>query len=86
MDELDEFSEAPHIVNGDTFINDRLPPTMLDDRHINGRAQDALSLNGGVYDSSGNLINGDVTTDLLDGDDLDTNLLTDLNKNSHIIA
>lgn len=86
MDELDEFNEAPHIVHGDTFIDERIPHTTLDDIHqIRRSSLDVVSLNGGINDGS-NLLNGDITTDLLDGDDLDTELLTDLNKNSHIIA
>ena len=72
MDELDEFNEAPHIVRERERGSDDYSHPSLD----------TVSVNAGIPSN----LNGDICTDLLDGDDLDTELLTDLNKNSHIIA
>ena len=74
MDELDEFNEAPHIVR---------------ERE---RRQNSLDNNIIVVTNPNNtttrpiIANGDACTDLLEAEDLDSELLTDLNKNSHIVA
>lgn len=70
MDELDEFNEAPHIVR---------------ERE---RRQNSIDNPVVVVTNATNhaLPNGDACTDLLEAEDLDAELLTDLNKNSHIVA
>lgn len=72
MDELDEFNEAPHIVRERERRQNSLDNNviMVTNPHTNRPV----------------LPNGDACTDLLEAEDLDAELLTDLNKNSHIVA
>ncbi|KAH8290905.1 hypothetical protein KR054_007041, partial [Drosophila jambulina] len=76
MDELDEFNEAPHIVRE----RERRRNSPPDDISI------GMGSGGGrgmvLSTSIPNSLNGD----LLEAEDLDAELLTDLNKNSHIVA
>lgn len=75
MDELDEFNEAPHI------IRER------ERRRNSPDAVIATNGTGAVVAAANNFpINGEICTDLLEGEDLDAELLTDLHKNSHVIA
>ncbi|ALC40969.1 CG9304 [Drosophila busckii] len=81
MDELDEFNEAIHITR------ERRRNSPPDDISI-----DASSSGGVTITSSGRgmvlstSIPHSLNGDLLETDDLDAELLTDLNKNSHIVA
>ncbi|XP_073812098.1 transmembrane protein 145 [Musca autumnalis] len=73
MDELDEFNEAPHIVR------ER-------ERRQNSLDNPVVVVTNATNNHSTNRPNGDACTDLLEAEDLDADLLTDLNKNSHIVA
>ncbi|XP_034652220.1 uncharacterized protein LOC117891124 [Drosophila subobscura] len=79
MDELDEFNEAPHIVR-ERELRRNSPP---DDISIGtGGGSRGMVLSTSIPHS----LNGDACNDLLEAEDLDAQLLTDLNKNSHIVA
>ncbi|KAH8233401.1 hypothetical protein KR026_007718, partial [Drosophila bipectinata] len=79
MDELDEFNEAPHIVRE----RERRRNSPPDDISIGtGSGGRGMVLSTSIPHS----LNGDACNDLLEAEDLDAELLTDLNKNSHIIA
>ncbi|XP_055373017.1 uncharacterized protein LOC129606628 [Condylostylus longicornis] len=90
MDELDEFNEAPHIVRERERGSDDYSHPSMDSVSVNGIGGGTVTItnSNGILIEGGNshLLNGEVCTDLLDGDDLDADLLTDLNKNSNIIA
>lgn len=73
MDELDEFNEAPHIVR------ER-------ERRQNSIDNPVVVVTNATSNHSTNRPNGDACADLLEAEDLDAELLTDLNKNSHIVA
>lgn len=76
MDELDEFNEAPHIVHGETF----LPPNSADsvqgesvsDSGVDTHLAADLDNSGIPVDGYERIVlaNGDVSTDLLSGDDI----------------
>lgn len=79
MDELDEFNEAPHIIR-----ERERQRTSVDS---NTSTNNGSSLVEEDLGDSGLILNGDVSTELLDGDeDIDIDFLTDLNKKSHIIT
>ncbi|KAH8283456.1 hypothetical protein KR018_002990 [Drosophila ironensis] len=80
MDELDEFNEAPHIVRE----RERRRNSPPDDISIGT----STSTGRGMVLSTSipHSLNGDACNDLLEAEDLDAELLTDLNKNSHIVA
>uniref|UniRef100_A0A0A1XFT3 Transmembrane protein 145 n=1 Tax=Zeugodacus cucurbitae TaxID=28588 RepID=A0A0A1XFT3_ZEUCU len=90
MDELDEFNEAPHIVrererrrnSPDAIIiaNGELTQT-----HANGGSGIVTSVGANNLLAT-NAVNGEACVELLDAEDLDAVLLTDLNKNSHVVA
>lgn len=76
MDELDEFNEAPHIVRERERRQNSLDnPVVI---VTNANANHSLNRTA--------MPNGDACTDLLEAEDLDAELLTDLNKNSHVVA
>lgn len=77
MDELDEFNEAPHIVR-ERERRRNSPP----DEIAVGTGSRGMVLSTSIPHS----LNGDACNDLLEAEDLDAELLTDLNKNSHIVA
>ncbi|XP_016947783.1 uncharacterized protein LOC108023051 [Drosophila biarmipes] len=80
MDELDEFNEAPHIVRE----RERRRNSPPDDISI---GTGSGGVRGMVLSTSiPHSLNGDACNDLLEAEDLDAELLTDLNKNSHIVA
>ncbi|XP_004520306.1 integral membrane protein GPR180 [Ceratitis capitata] len=91
MDELDEFNEAPHIVRERERRRNSPDAIII----ANGDVTHA-NMNGGVVGTLGggantlltttNAVNGDACVDLLEAEDLDAVLLTDLNKNSHVVA
>lgn len=78
MDELDEFNEAPHIVRE----RERRRNSPPDDISI-GTSSGAGGGRGMVLSTS---IPHSLNGDLLEAEDLAAELLTDLNKNSHIVA
>lgn len=91
MDELDEFNEAPHIVHGETNN------ILQQDNHHHHHQQQFNSDSEILINNENNLlINGDISTDLLNGDDLlvdhhqflhyNNSDTIDLDKNSRIIA
>lgn len=90
MDELDEFNEAPHIVrererrrnSPDAIViaNGELTQT-----HANGGSGIVTSVGANNLLAT-NAVNGEACVELLDAEDLDAVLLTDLNKNSHVVA
>uniref|UniRef100_A0A7G3AL11 GPR180/TMEM145 transmembrane domain-containing protein n=2 Tax=Lutzomyia longipalpis TaxID=7200 RepID=A0A7G3AL11_LUTLO len=76
MDELDEFNEAPHIVHGETFLPTN-PPESIQGESVSDSGVDthlAVDLENGSMPVDGyehvSLANGDVSTDLLSGDDI----------------
>ncbi|EDW00895.1 uncharacterized protein LOC6561280 [Drosophila grimshawi] len=75
MDELDEFNEAPHIVRERERRLNSPPDDVSIGTNSGGRG---MVLSTSIPHS----LNGD----LLEAEDLDAELLTDLNKNSHIVA
>ncbi|XP_067626637.1 integral membrane protein GPR180 [Eurosta solidaginis] len=95
MDELDEFNEAPHIVrererrrnspDGVVIVNGDITHAHTNTNSVAGNALTSVAASQlHVSHVSGN---GDVGVDLLEPDDLlDTVLLTDLDKNSHVVA
>lgn len=80
MDELDEFNEAPHIVRERERRRNSPPDDISIGTGSGGGRGMVLST------SIPNSLNGDACNDLLEAEDLDAELLTDLNKNSHIVA
>ncbi|XP_017492375.1 PREDICTED: uncharacterized protein LOC108380515 [Rhagoletis zephyria] len=93
MDELDEFNEAPHIVRERERRRNSPDGLVI----VNGDLAAHVNTNGGsgVVTAAGgannlmltsNVVNGDACAELLDAEDLDAVLLTDLNKNSHVVA
>ncbi|XP_053967403.1 integral membrane protein GPR180 [Anastrepha ludens] len=92
MDELDEFNEAPHIVRERERQRNSPDAVVIangDIAHanINGISGVATAV-GGANNLmlASNSVNGDTCAELLDAEDLDAVLLTDLNKNSHVVA
>lgn len=83
MDELDEFNEAPHIVR-----ERERRRSSLDSITVNGVVGGHTAGSGGMIVSTSmpHSMNGDACNQLLEAEDLNAELLTDLNKNSHIIA
>lgn len=80
MDELDEFNEAPHIIRERERQRTSLDSTTSTNNGSSIMVEEDIG-------DSGLILNGDVSTELLNGDeDIDTDFLTDLNKKSHIIA
>ncbi|KAM8713517.1 hypothetical protein ACLKA7_013782 [Drosophila subpalustris] len=79
MDELDEFNEAPHIVRE----RERRRNSPPDDISIGTSSGGGGGGRGMVLSTS---IPHSLNGDLLDAEDLAAELLTDLNKNSHIVA
>ncbi|XP_030563809.1 uncharacterized protein LOC115764708 isoform X1 [Drosophila novamexicana] len=77
MDELDEFNEAPHIVR-ERERRRNSPPDDISIGTSSGGGGRGMVLSTSIPHS----LNGD----LLEGEDLNAELLTDLNKNSHIVA
>lgn len=77
MDELDEFNEAPHIVR-ERERRRNSPPDDISIGTSSGGTGRGMVLSTSIPHS----LNGD----LLEAEDLDAELLTDLNKNSHIVA
>lgn len=77
MDELDEFNEAPHIVR-ERELRRNSPPDDISIETSGGAGGRGMVLSTSIPHS----LNGD----LLDAEDLAAELLTDLNKNSHIVA
>ncbi|XP_013101477.1 integral membrane protein GPR180 [Stomoxys calcitrans] len=75
MDELDEFNEAPHIVRERERRQNSIDNPVVVVTNAPNHTPNRLALP-----------NGDACTDLLEAEDLDAELLTDLNKNSHIVA
>lgn len=75
MDELDEFNEAPHIVRERERRQNSIDNPVVVVTNATNHASNRSALP-----------NGDACTDLLEAEDLDAELLTDLNKNSHIVA
>ncbi|XP_037813876.1 integral membrane protein GPR180 [Lucilia sericata] len=73
MDELDEFNEAPHIVRERERRQNSIDNNIIVVTNSNTTTRPIIP-------------NGDACTDLLEAEDLDAELLTDLNKNSHIVA
>lgn len=81
MDELDEFNEAPHIIR-----ERERQRSSLDSTTSTTNNGSSIMVEEDIGDS-GLILNGDVSTELLNGDDdIDTDFLTDLNKKSHILA
>ncbi|XP_017123729.2 uncharacterized protein LOC108143709 [Drosophila elegans] len=80
MDELDEFNEAPHIVRERERRRNSPPDDISIGTGSGGGRGMVLST------SIPHSLNGDACNDLLEAEDLDAELLTDLNKNSHIVA
>ncbi|XP_068146382.1 uncharacterized protein [Drosophila tropicalis] len=89
MDELDEFNEAPHIVRERERRRNSPPDDISIDGSLGGGGR---SVGGGggrgmvLSTSIPHSLNGDACNDLLEAEDLNAELLTDLNKNSHIVA
>ncbi|XP_030375531.1 uncharacterized protein LOC115624824 [Scaptodrosophila lebanonensis] len=81
MDELDEFNEAPHIVRERERRRNSPPDDISISTSVSGSGR-GMVLSTSIPHS----LNGDACNDLLEADDLDVELLTDLNKNSHIVA
>lgn len=80
MDELDEFNEAPHIIRERERQRTSLDSTTSTNNGSSIMVEEDIG-------DSGLILNGDVSTELLNGDeDIDTDFLTDLTKKSHIIA
>ncbi|XP_018798933.1 PREDICTED: integral membrane protein GPR180 [Bactrocera latifrons] len=90
MDELDEFNEAPHIVrererrrnSPDAIV---IANGELTQPHANGGSGIVTSVGANSLLAT-NAVNGEACVELLDAEDLDAVLLTDLNKNSHVVA
>ncbi|XP_011198444.2 integral membrane protein GPR180 [Bactrocera dorsalis] len=90
MDELDEFNEAPHIVrererrrnSPDAIV---IANGELTQPHANGGSGIVTSVGTNSLLAT-NAVNGEACVELLDAEDLDAVLLTDLNKNSHVVA
>nr|XP_014085793.1 integral membrane protein GPR180 [Bactrocera oleae] len=90
MDELDEFNEAPHIVRERERRRNSPEAIVV----VNGEITQAHANGGsGIGMSVGtnnllatNAVNSEACVELLDAEDLDAVLLTDLNKNSHVVA
>ncbi|XP_023173561.2 uncharacterized protein LOC111601276 [Drosophila hydei] len=82
MDELDEFNEAPHIVRE----RERRRNSPPDDVSIGTSSAGGVSVGAGRGMVLSTSIPHSLNGDLLEGEDLNAELLTDLNKNSHIVA
>ncbi|KAH8394910.1 hypothetical protein KR222_010439, partial [Zaprionus bogoriensis] len=80
MDELDEFNEAPHIVRE----RERRRNSPPDDISIGTSSGGTVGAGRGMVLSTS--IPHSLNGDLLEAEDLDVELLTDLNKNSHVVA
>uniref|UniRef100_A0A1A9UF76 GPR180/TMEM145 transmembrane domain-containing protein n=1 Tax=Glossina austeni TaxID=7395 RepID=A0A1A9UF76_GLOAU len=91
MDELDEFNEAPHIVRERERRQNSLDNGIVEvitSHHSNNNHSIAIRTNATTNAVSDEIVNpgNEGSTNLLHNEELEANLLTDLNKNSHIVA
>lgn len=91
MDELDEFNEAPHIVRERERRQNSLDNGIVEvitSHHSNNNHSIAIRTNATANAVSDEIVNpgNEGSTNLLHNEELEADLLTDLNKNSHIVA